>query len=346
MSQYAWRVAVVALCVGVLVAAYQRTRSSTVMTQAGKQFLASLSAEQKAKAVIAFDDDERMKWYFVPRPRKGIPFKELRPAQQHLAHGLLSAGLSQRGYLKATTIMSLEEILRDLEQGKGPVRDPELYYFTIFGEPADSATWGWRVEGHHVSLNFTVVNGQLTASTPAFWGANPAEVKEGPRKGLRALEREEDLARELLHSLGAKQKEIAVIEAQAPPDIITSNARKANIGEPKGLAVARMNKKQVELLTALLEEYANNLPEDLAHARMEAVRKAGLQKIHFAWAGGLEHGQPHYYRVQGPTFLIEYDNTQNNANHIHSVWRDFNGDFGEDLLTRHYRHSPHHARKQ
>ncbi len=342
MKQITLRLAVVLLCVMAMLAAYNRSKPSAVMAGAAKNFLASLTPEQKAKAVIAFENEERLNWHYIPRARKGVPLKELDAAQQHLAHAFLSAGLSQRGYMKAATVMSLEKVLRELEQGRSGqsmTRDSELYYFTIFGEPSETATWGWRVEGHHLSLNFTVVRGELIAWAPSFFGANPAEVPQGPRKGLRALRLEEDLARELVKSLDAKQKGVAVIDEKAPADILTRAEKRAEIGPPKGLPYSQMNKKQAELLMALLDEYAGNMPEELAQARMATVRKAGLEKIYFAWAGSLDRGQGHYYRVQGPTFLIEYDNTQNNANHIHSVWRDFNGDWGQDLLAAHYKES-------
>ncbi len=330
-------------CLGLLLGANRPDPSNRVMVEAAGNFLAALNAEQKSKAVLPFDIEERMNWHYIPRARKGLPFKEMTAAQQQLAHALLSSGLSQRGYLKATTIMSLEEILREIEQGRGPVRDSLLYYFTIFGEPSGSKTWGWRVEGHHVSLNFTLVDGQKIADTPAFFGSNPGEVKNGPRAGLRVLAREEDLARELLRSLNEEQRKMAVLSATAPHDIVTAASRKAGIQEDKGLPSTRMKKEQLDLLVRLIEEYASNMPEDLAQARVQRVRKAGLNKLVFAWMGGQERGELHYYRVQGPTFLIELDNTQDNGNHIHSVWRDFNGDWGEDLLARHYQTSAHHG---
>ncbi|MFN8008739.1 MAG: DUF3500 domain-containing protein [Terriglobia bacterium] len=323
-------------------ASYQYQKSSRSMASAAHQFLVSLSPEQKAKATFAFQDDQRMTWHFIPDsmfPRKGIAFKDLDPAQRKLAHALLSTGLSQRGYQKAATIMSLEAILKDIEQGKGPVRDPDLYFFSVFGEPSESQTWGWRVEGHHLSLNYTLVGGQQIACVPSFMGSNPAEVKQGPRQGLRVLAREEDLGRELVKSLDKKQMSIAVINQEAPKDILTSNLRKAEPGNPQGLAVGKMTKREADLLMELVEEYAQNLPGDLSAPEMEKIRKAGIAKIHFAWEGGLEAGQGHYYRIQGPTFLIELDNTQNNANHIHSVWRGLEQDWGLDLLKQHYAES-------
>jgi hypothetical protein len=312
------------------------------MLEAANLFLKELTDDQRHTAQLPFDDEERYHWHYVPMARKGLPLKQMSEAQRKQAMGLLHAGLSQKGFLKATTIISLENILRDIEQGSGPTRDPELYYFTVFGAPSEKEPWGWRVEGHHVSLNFTVIEGSLIATTPQFLGANPAEVKAGPRKGLRALPGEEDLGRALVKSLDDKQRAVAVIDVKAPSDIITGASRKAEIGAPKGIPHKAMTAAQQAKLMALLEEYARNMPEALAKGRMDRLKKAGLDTIHFAWAGGLERGEPHYYRVQGRTFLIEYDNTQNNANHIHSVWRDFDGDWGEDLLRAHYDHSDHH----
>jgi hypothetical protein len=315
------------------------------MAEAATKFLAALSPEQRAKAAFAFTSEERLNWHFVPRARNGIPFKDLDSGQRELAHTFLHTGLSQKGYLKTTTIISLEEILRAIEGGRGPGRDPDLYYLSFFGEPTEKGTWGWRVEGHHLSLNVTVVQGRLIASAPQFFGANPAEVKEGPRKGLRALKAEEDLARELLRAFTPEQRAKAIIDARAPRDILTGNSRRAEIGEPKGLPAAEMNKEQRKRLTALIDVYCEAMPDAVAGERRAQLKKAGWEKIHFAWAGGQQPGEPHYYRIQGPTFLVEYDNTQNRANHIHSVWRDFRGDFGEDLLAAHYRehHQGPHA---
>ncbi len=333
-----------ALTIGaiLLTSAYYRINSSTVMTLAAQHFLAALTPEQRAKATFTFQEDERANWHFIPRERKGLPILEMTPPQRALAHALLSAGLSQQGYIKAVTIMSLEEVLRELEKADTsqthPERNPEKYYFSVFGDPSDTGIWGFRIEGHHVSQNLTVVNGKV-AGSPSFFGANPAEVREGPRKGLRVLAAEEDLARDLLESLSADQKKVAIVAPEAYKDILTMASRKAALeGQPSGLSASKMNKKQFDLLQTLLADYANNMPEQLAQARLEQVKKAGTN-LFFAWAGVEQRGGPHYYRVQAPTFLIEYDNTQNNANHIHSVWRDFNGDFGLDLLAMHYQAS-------
>jgi hypothetical protein len=311
------------------------------MAQAAKAFLAALDDTQRSKATFAFDADERKNWHFIPKDRLGLQLREMTPAQRHLAHALLSAGLSQRGYIKATTIMSLEQVLKELENDSGERRNPEKYHFSIFGEPSETGVWGYRVEGHHLSLNFTVVNGKITGA-PNFMGANPAEVRTGSRKGLRVLHAEEDLARALLASLTPEQKAAAIVSKTAYKDILTEASRKVDLkDQPKGLPAAKLNKQQRQLLQAVIDEYINNLPEQLAKARMSRVQRAA-NNLHFAWAGVEERGGPHYYRVQGPDFLIEYDNTQNNANHIHSVWREFNGDWGEDLLADHYKNSPHH----
>jgi hypothetical protein len=306
------------------------------MAAAAEAFLNSLTSEQRAKATFALEDEQRFDWHFVPRARKGVSFKDLDRAQQHLAYALLGAGLGQRGLIKVSTIMSLETVLREIEQGRGPARDPELYFFNLFGGPRSQKPWGWRIEGHHVSLNFTIGDETRVAVTPAFLGANPAEVRHGPRAGLRALAAEEDLARELLKSLDAEQRRQAVINQNAPSDILSANSRKASPLTPVGLQASKLTKLQTDMLMKLLAEYAATAPADLATIRLEKIRSAGLSRLSFAWAGSLERNQPHYYRLQGPAFLIEYDNTQNNANHIHTVWRDFTGDFGLDLLAAHY----------
>ncbi|MFN7932328.1 MAG: DUF3500 domain-containing protein [Bryobacteraceae bacterium] len=315
------------------------------MSDAAKAYLASLTPEQRSKGTFDLKDDELHFWHFVPdnnlvqtkgRSRKGLTLREMTPAQKHLAHALLSAGLSQRGYIKASSIMSLEDILRIMEKDDGERRNPEKYYFSIFGEPSENGAWAYRVEGHHLSLHFTVVNGKV-ASTPMFMGTNPAHVKEGPRKGLRVLGREEDLGRELVKALTDDQKKTAIVAKEAYKDILTEASRKAALdGQPTGLSAAKMNAKQRQMLQGVMEEYASNLPEQVAQHRLEQIRKAG-NNVNFAWAGGEELGNPHYYRVQAPTFLIEYDNTQNGANHVHSVWRDLTGnEWGEDLLKAHY----------
>ncbi|MBK9711311.1 MAG: DUF3500 domain-containing protein [Kouleothrix sp.] len=324
--------------VGVL-AGLSRRRSAALMASAANRFLAALTPKQRAACTFGFEDEQRFDWHFLPRSRKGLPLKELDARQRQLAHDLLKTGLSQRGYLKATNVIALEAVLRALS-GQAE-RDPELYYFTIFGIPSPNDPWGWRVEGHHLSLNYTVVNGKMVATTPAFFGADPAEVGRGPRQGLRVLGAEEDIARELLLSLDQQQRAVAIFDSEAPPDILTVATKTTDPLAPVGIQAGQLRQGQVSLLLRLLEEYAASMPASLAAERLEQVRRAGLEQVCFGWAGGIERGEGHYYRVQGPTFLIEYDNTQDNANHIHTVWRDFNGDFGIDLLREHYRDTPH-----
>jgi hypothetical protein len=332
------RLGIVAMGAIMLTSAYNRTNSASVMAEAANRFLASLTPEQRSKAAYSFEDAERTMWAFVPQERKGLAIREMSPYQKHLASGLLSAGLSQSGYIKAVSIMSLEDVLRILEKDSGERRNPEKYHFWIFGTPSDTGVWGYKIEGHHISQNYTVAKGHVVDG-PSFFGANPAEVREGPRAGLRVLAAEEDLGRDLIASLEPEQRKTAIVEQKAYNDILTTNSRKAALtGQPSGLSASKMNARQFEKLMALLQEYARNVPEQMAAAREEQIRKAG-KNIFFAWAGGVNRRDPHYYRVQTASFLIEYDNTQNGANHIHSVWRDFNGDFGEDLLKVHYQAS-------
>jgi len=318
-------------------------RSSSAMADAATRFLASLTPDERQRASFPFDSADRTRWHYIPTEmfdRKGLTLKDMTEEQRKLARDLLRAGLSQRGYLTATSIMDLETVLRGLEDGR-LVRDPERYFFSIFGTPSTHDTWGWRVDGHHVSLHFTSVNGTLVASSPTFFGSNPAEVRDGPRKGLRILGTEEDAARALLAALDPGGRSKAVIAGTAPNDILTTNKVTIDPLSPVGITARDMTPSQRELLMKLVDVYVSLMASDLAAERMARLRKAGIEKIAFAWAGEAERGKKHYYRIQGPTFLVEYDNTQDDANHIHSVWRDFEGDFGQDLLREHIRSAPH-----
>jgi len=310
------------------------------MADAASRLLAALSDDQRAKTAFAWTNDERLNWQFVPVERKGIQLRELSVAQQHLAHGLLGTALSHRGHLKATTIMSLEQVLQDME---GPnrrfPRDPGIYHVSIFGTPGSQGTWGWRFEGHHLSINLTLAQGKVVSGTPNFMGSNPAEVRVGSRQGLRTLGAEEDLGRDLLTSLPAALQAKAIIDAKAPDDILTSNARKAQLGDPRGVTLADMPEASRAKALQLLREYVGRLRDDVATAELEKIEKAGTQNIRFAWAGSVAKGQRHYYRLVGPTFLLEYDNTQNDANHIHAVWRNPDNDFGLDVLADHLRNA-------
>jgi hypothetical protein len=320
-------------------------RSAAHMSASAGKWLASLTPEQKQKATFAFDSDERLRWHFVPNemfPRSGLPIKEMSGPQRALAHDLLKTGLSARGYLAATSIMELENVLRAMEgDNRRFPRDHEMYRLSVFGAPGDPHAWGWRFEGHHLSLRFDIVDGSMTASSPTFFGSNPAEVREGPEKGLRVLGAEEDAGRALLDSLDDGQRKIAIILPDAPPEMVTSNALEVNRLSPIGIKASALSNTQREILMQLIDVYTGLMAPDIAAERMQKLRKAGLEQIAFAWAGETQKGKKHYYRLQGPTFLIEYDNAQNDGNHIHSVWRDFHGDFGRDLLREHLKAFPH-----
>ncbi|HUR45644.1 MAG TPA: DUF3500 domain-containing protein [Candidatus Saccharimonadales bacterium] len=312
------------------------------MAAAGDKFLASLDGDQRAKASFEFKSDERQNWHFIPKERKGLTVKEMTEAQRKLAFGLLRSGMSGMGYSKATNIMSLENVLHELEGAnrKFP-RDPELYHFFVFGKPSMTEAWGWRVEGHHLSVNITVDKDQVISVTPSFMGTNPAEVKSGPRKGVRVLADEEDLGRQLVKSLNEDQRKTAIFSETAPKEIYTEAKKHVNPLENAGIVAGKLDSKQKAVLVKLIRNYVGRYRPDVAAADMKKIEAAGIEKVQFAWAGGLEKGQGHYYRVQGPTFLLEYDNTQNDNNHIHAVWRDFKEDFGEDLLRKHYQETPH-----
>ena len=308
------------------------------MVTAAESFLATLPADQRATAMVGFDDPARLDWHFIPKPqRKGLQVKFMDESARRAAHKLLESGLSHLGYEKAKTIMGLEAILRKLEKARtdAPIRDPERYYFTIFGSPDDTSRWGWSVEGHHLSLNFVVDHGHVSATTPTFLGANPAEVRSDFgdfKKGLRVLKPEEDTGFRLLASLTPEQRKKAVIAEKAPNDLRGAAQPKAPQESLGGIAVADLTPEQVELLRALLKAYTDNMAESVAKGRLDALEKAGLDKIQFAWAGADKPGIGHYYVVQGPTFVIEFVNTQpdsagNPANHIHSLWARRQGRF-------------------
>jgi hypothetical protein len=308
--------------------------SGSQMATAATRVIKALDQDQIARATFPFDSPERLNWHFIPRERKGLPIKDMTPAQRALAFGLLHTGLGASGFLKATTIMSLEQILKDLEKGSGPVRDPERYFFTVFGKPSDRGKWGWRVEGHHLSLNFTLEDGKITSATPAFFGANPAEVRQGPREGLRTLADVEDRALRLVQALDSDQKKVAVVEEAAPKDIRAANTPQPPTEEAVGLPFAKLTEDQKAMLKALVESYAADMPPEVAQAWIGEIRQAGPDSVRFAWFGPADRSQPHAYRVQGPTFLIEFNNTQNGANHIHSVWRNMLGDFGIPVASK------------
>jgi len=321
-----------------------QSETAAIMKNACVRFLGSMTPELREKVNFTFDSLERRRWHYVPREmfdRKGVSLKEMNRGQSEAAFRLLASGLSQAGYGKVTAIMGLEKTLGKIEQSLSVsrlARDPQLYFFSVFGDPTTGKPWSWRAEGHHLSLNFTMTGSDWIAPNPLFLGANPAEVQSGSQKGLRILAKEEDLGRDLLAALTIEQKRNTIISPNAPPDILTRALPKAQLAGPEGLATTSMTPKQREILARLIHVYIDRLPPKLAAIELQKLNEAGLETVHFAWAGPQDRGQPHYYRLHGPFFLIEYDNTQNNANHIHTVWRNLKDDFGEDLLRLHYQH--------
>jgi hypothetical protein len=331
---------VLGLVVGVAYVAQATESAEAKMADAADKFLAALNGDQRAKAALEFDDKERFNWHFTPyqdankKPKhRGLALEDMNNEQKEAARALLRAGTSKGGYERATTIMSLETILAELEKGKGTMtRDPGNYFFSVFGKPSRTGAWGWRVEGHHLSLNFTLDKGKVASATPAFFGANPAVLMAGEKKGFRTLPEAEDAAKALFQTLDDDQKKVAV-QKEPFPEIEEAAKVPTKVGEPKGLAGAKMNEKQRALLQQLLQAYADRMPPDIAAVEMSRVKEAGLDAVHFAYQGGLAQGERHSYRVQGPTFVIEFLNVQadsanNPANHIHSAWRSLKNDFG------------------
>jgi hypothetical protein len=333
-----------AVCVGAVVAAtaglawaYVNAKQTGVsMTAAAREYLASLSGEQRKAAVLKYEDTkQRVDWHFIPKShRKGLPLKDMNEKQREAALALLRASLSDTGYTKATQVIALEGVLRALE-GRSDFRDPGRYYLTIFGDPAGEGRWGLSFEGHHLSVNWVVDGNRVISSTPTFLGANPAVVKKavaGVKVGTRVLSGEEELAFELLGTLTPAQRQDAIIAERALREIRAPGAAQPPADPPVGLRYDAMNDRQKKILKGLIATYAGTMTVGVRTARLEAIGRAGFENVHFAWAGADRPGVGHYYRIQGPTFLIELANTQpdslgNPANHVHCVWRDMRGDF-------------------
>ncbi len=316
------------------------------MATAANKFIQLLSDKQKEKTLFHFDDKERYDWHYIPKSRNGIPLKDLTEKQRTAAMALLRTALSDTGYKKTTAIIELENVLR-AEEGRpanDEYRDPTNYLFSIFGDPARDTIWGWRFEGHHISFHFSSDDNRLISGTPGFLGSNPAVVLSGPEKGKYVLKDETELGFALLHTLTAKQLETAIISNNAPGDIVTASSRKAMIQNPKGILYSDLDTAQRKAFLQLLSLYIHRYTPVYAADMMHDIEDAGLNKLQFAWAGAQQPGvgHPHYYRIQGPTIIIEYDNTQNNANHIHTVVRDLKKDFGGDQLLEHYQQGHHH----
>jgi hypothetical protein len=333
------------------------------MVAAADALLAALTTAQREKACFPFGD-ERRDWSFVPaRDRGGLPIGSLDDGQRRLAHELIMTGTSLPGYTKVVSVMAMEHVLRALTPADVDLFNPERYCFKVFGAPGENA-WGWQFAGHHVSLNFTVVNGRCISPTPCLLGSEPASY------GILApLADDEELGFRLVHSLDAAQRQAAIIWHRSPPDFATRIVLKIGDTErpdavfgpepdyrlsederdilsyvrasPKGLSAGQLNLRQLDELAAIVGAFARRLPDEVAGVQMRELERAGLDNLTFAWAGGTEPGDRHYFRIQGPTLLIEHDNTQANGNHIHSVWRNPADDFGDDVLAEHYRrHHP------
>ncbi|MGW5360069.1 DUF3500 domain-containing protein [Actinopolymorpha pittospori] len=317
-----------------------QTGAAARMTAAATTFLAALSAEQRAAATAPFDTGDHRDWTYLPGSRPGLPLADMDDAQQGLAMELLATGLSAAGTDRAGAIMALDAVLRELEREAGVSnwerRDAKRYWFRVLGDPGGDAPWAWRVNGHHLAVHLTVV-GDRVAGTPQFFGANPALVPSGPHAGLRTLPESEDLARVLLGSLDADRRAVAIVDPIAPGDILTRHDPVADIGRvPRGLAYADMTEPQQGHLTTLLRHYLDRLTPEVAEESWQELVVAGLEQVTFCWAGSEQRGLGHYYALTAPPFLLEYDNTQNDNNHIHTVWRDLRHDWGEDLLAAHY----------
>jgi hypothetical protein len=312
-----------------------------------RDWLATLDQNQREQASFAFDDTERFVWAYTPGERAGLSLQDMRPDQRDAAMGVVAAAMSARGAREVTDIVALESILGAIERERGRGnwirRDPELYWFAVFGDPMDGdpATgnpWSWRIGGHHIAIQTTVLDGRVIGSTPSFLGANPAVVPSGPTAGARALTGEETLARDLLLSLSSEARAVAVVDPVAPPDIFSGHGARADLRSiPRGIRYDALEPAGRDGLERLIGHYVGRAADDVATADWERIAESGLETTTFAWAGPAEPGRGHYYAVRGRRFLIEYDNTQNGANHIHAVWRDLENDWGQDLLATHYR---------
>jgi len=315
------------------------------MTAAANDFLNSLDDSQRQTASFEFASDERYEWAYTPIERDGLRVRVMSDSQRDAAFRLMETAYSARGSATAHRIIELETILGEwemIQDGKSNwERNIDRYWFSIFGTPGTvDEPWGFRVGGHHIGLSVNVINAEQVAILPLFFGANPAEIRHGDRKGERTLIEEQDWARTLLTSLDGDQTKLAMVDAIAPADILTTNVRSfdPNIA-PKGIEFSALGDGQRDQLVKLVKHYVTRAADDLASNYWREIESAGFEGTTFAWAGPAEVGEGHYYAIRHPRFLIEYDNTQNDANHIHSVLRDFTHDWGEDLLSTHYRAS-------
>jgi hypothetical protein len=303
-----------------------------------KVFLATLTPELKSKALFPLKDIERFNFNFVPIARKGPTFNDFNETQKAAALALLKSSMSEQGFKKASDIMELEKVLIIIEKQapENHYRDPNNYHFSIFGEPSKDKPWGWRFEGHHVAINFAAQGGTIVSSTPSFFGTNPGIVGIDEQRGKQVLRFESETALALVNSLTETQMKTARFSEEAPKEILTENSRKATNLDPRGISYKDLSDAQKKTFISLLDLYVKNYELGFSKTLMAKITAAGMDNLSFAWAGGLAWGEPHYYRIQGPMLLIEYDNIQNNANHVHTVVRDLTNDFAEDILREHY----------
>lgn len=308
------------------------------LSKKANDFLATLSPELKSQAVFPLKHEERFNFNFVPLARKGPTFRDFNDKQKAAAMELLKASLSEQGFKKAADIIDLENALIIIEK-QAPdsrYRDPLNYHFCIFGTPTPDKEWGWKFEGHHISVNFVSTDGKIVSSTPSFFGSNPGIVRIEEQKGKQALKLESELALSLVNALSGEQLKTARFSEEAPKEIITGNSRKVSNIEPRGISFNALSEDQKKTFLQLLDVFVKIYQLGFSNTLMEKIKKAGMDNLSFAWAGGLQYGVPHYYRIQGPMLLIEYDNIQNNANHVHTTVRDLTNDFAEDILREHY----------
>jgi len=334
--------------------------ASADMATAATRFLSSLTPEQLKQAAFKLEDAERQNWHFVPdrliepNGRNGISLKSMRADQKALAHALPASALSHRGHLKAMTIMALEKLLFDKE---GDVnRDPERYYVSIFGTPDAHGTWAWRFEGHHLAINVTIVDGNQFSVTPSFMGSNPGKVADEILAGTEVLKDEDEIALRLAKSLDAEQVKLAMIKDVTPYELVdrervvwellTNQNRSADRSkfQETGIPFAKLSSEQQTSLLQLANLYTGRFRAEVLAGTRYPTGIADGSKLTFAWLGGTEPGEHHYYRIQSDTFVIEFVNSRNDANHVHAVWREFDGDFGADLLGDHLRE--HHSKQQ
>ena len=318
-------------------ASAQTVDAAQRIADAANRFLPSLDDGQRRKAMIAFDSGNRLDWHYIPRSRSGLALGEMRPNQADAARALFASVLNQRGLELLDGVRLLEGVLREQQ---GSLRDPGRYYVSVFGTPG-RFPWGWRFEGHHLSLNVALPAPGHVAVTPFFTGANPATVRDGPHRDFRLLGASEDLARRIMAGLNDQQRQAAIIANRSFGEIVASPQREQDLGNPRGLLLGEMSGAQRTLVEALMDRFLGTLAADLMAQQKQRILEQGLATFRFAWAGSLMPGEAHYFRVHGPVTLIEHDNTQNSANHIHAVWRDLAADFGRDALADHYRQQKH-----